>query len=95
MPYNLTALEAVAELHKESLSLEIPEVAEIDSSTAFQLGFETAIHRLREITGPDTMEVDVVNMPIPEESGFFSLKDGVVEEMHFHATVTEKKNSDA
>lgn len=61
--FNLSPSEAIAEL-KSRLSQMKAEpdksLADVDPETAFELGYETAIFEYEQVTGPDSMEAEVI-----------------------------------
>lgn len=54
----IPALEAILQDLEDNPNQN--ELEGIDPDTAFLLGYKTAIHDLKRITGPDTMEVGVI-----------------------------------
>lgn len=62
--YDLTLAEVVPRLEIELSNMRAAEdraeLTDIDSDTAYELGYETAIHDLRRLTGPDPVETGVI-----------------------------------
>jgi len=44
------------------------QLKDIDSDTAYELGYETALFDYRHLTGPNPLEIDIVEVAIPEEN---------------------------
>lgn len=62
--FNLTAEEAQAELRRR-LSITRAsgprnELKDLDPTTAFDLGYETALFELKQVMGPDTLEAEII-----------------------------------
>ncbi len=62
--YDLDLSEAIPRLEAELADMRAAddraELTDIDSDTAFELGYETAIHDLRRFTGPDPVETGII-----------------------------------
>jgi hypothetical protein len=61
--FNLTAEEAIPELEAQLAKMrgetDRAQLADIDSDTAYELGYESCLFDLRHFTGPDPREVGV------------------------------------
>lgn len=62
--HDLTLEEVVPRLRSELEDMrnadEREELADISADTAFELGYETAIHDLVRLTGPDPVETGII-----------------------------------
>lgn len=70
LKYDLSLAEAIDELTTYA-SEYLPESEQVleglDLHTAFVLGAQTLLHRLKEITGPDPLEVDTIHFVVAED----------------------------
>lgn len=64
LKFNLEPEEAIAEmevqLEKMRGEADREQLKDIDSDTAYELGYETALFDYRHLTGPDPREVGVI-----------------------------------
>lgn len=71
MPYNVERVADVlplldAELETMRKDTNRAQLKDIDPDTAFELGFEMAIHRLRSVHGDDPTVIRLVTLAVPE-----------------------------
>ena len=55
----------LAEMRAEENRSELTDMGITDPDTAFELGYETALHDLRRYTSPPSFEVGVATIEIP------------------------------
>lgn len=71
LKFNLSPEEAIEEmgvqLEKMRGETDREQLKDIDSDTAYELGYETALFDYRHLTGPDPREVGVIVFTKPEE----------------------------
>jgi len=68
--YNLSPEEAIARMRTELAEMRVTQTRELGDlapDTAFELGYETAIHEFVRMTGPDPREIGVIIFT-PKES---------------------------
>lgn len=62
--YNQTIPQVTETLERELEAMRLApdrqELADIDSDTAFELGYESAVHDLKRYTGDDPVELGVI-----------------------------------
>lgn len=57
--FGQTLGQAIPLLDEEARVGDLPPLEGLDPETAFRLGMETMVHRLKEITGPDPSELEL------------------------------------
>jgi hypothetical protein len=71
--YNLSLQEAIVFLESQveknrkqtETGVETEELQGMSLDQAYDVGYETLLHDLKSVTGPDPMEVSIVHVPIP------------------------------
>lgn len=71
--YNLTPDEAIAEMKVQLAKMRAEtnraQLTDIDSDSAYELGYETALFDYAHLTGPDPREVGVTYVVPRDEPG--------------------------